>query len=109
MPPRPCSEPVGPLTIRFSAAAHVFGGTGFLGRQIVKHLLQNEFDIRAAARHPQRTSSRLNASTSGLTSLRADVHDDADSAGRPNPWKRRLFRSEPSWLQGALDACVNRI
>jgi len=58
----------------------VFGATGFLGRRIVKHLLQNDFDVRAASRHAHRTSSRLAPSTSGLTSLRADVHNEAEVA-----------------------------
>src|SRR5215203_4139348 len=58
----------------------VFGATGFLGRRVVKHLLQNEFDVRAASRHAHRTSSRLDPSTSGLTSLRADVHNEAEVA-----------------------------
>src|SRR3954462_10843803 len=56
----------------------VFGATGFLGGRIVKHLLQNEFDVRAVSRHPHRTSSRFNPSTSGLASLRADVHNEAE-------------------------------
>ena len=46
----------------------------------MKHLLQNDFDVRAASRHAHRTSSRLAPSTSGLTSLRADVHNEAEVA-----------------------------
>ena len=53
----------------------VFGGTGFLGRRVVKHLLGHEFDVRAVSRHPRRTAT---ASTSGLTSLRADVHNEVE-------------------------------
>jgi uncharacterized protein YbjT (DUF2867 family) len=56
----------------------VFGATGFLGHRIVKHLLENEVDVRAVSRHPHRTSSRFDPSTSGLTSLRADVHNEAE-------------------------------
>ena len=56
----------------------VFGGTGFLGRRIVKHLLKNEFDVRAVSRHPHRTTSTFGSGTSGLTSLRADVHNEAE-------------------------------
>src|SRR5829696_3125704 len=58
----------------------VFGGTGFLGRRIVKHLLENEFDVRAASRHPHRTTSTFGLSTPRLTSLRADVHNEAEVA-----------------------------
>jgi NADH dehydrogenase len=32
----------------------VFGGTGFLGRRIVKRLLERGFTVRAASRHPAR-------------------------------------------------------
>ena len=56
----------------------VFGGTGFLGRRIVKHLLKNEFDVRAVSRHPHRTTSTFDSGTPGLTSLRADVHNEAE-------------------------------
>jgi uncharacterized protein YbjT (DUF2867 family) len=45
-----------------SAAGHrglitVFGGTGFLGRRIVRHLLDPGFPVRAASRHPERVGS----------------------------------------------------
>jgi uncharacterized protein YbjT (DUF2867 family) len=32
----------------------VFGGTGFLGRRIVRHLRCREFPVRIASRHPDR-------------------------------------------------------
>ena len=32
----------------------VFGGTGFLGRRIVRHLRYREFPVRIASRHPDR-------------------------------------------------------
>ncbi|TIN26427.1 MAG: hypothetical protein E5Y19_13720 [Mesorhizobium sp.] len=32
----------------------VFGGTGFLGRRIVKRVLERGFTVRAASRHPRR-------------------------------------------------------
>ena len=45
-----------------NAASHrglitVFGGTGFLGRRIVRHLLNHGFQVRAASRHPERAGS----------------------------------------------------
>ena len=58
----------------------VFGGTGFLGRRVVKRLLEREFDVRAVSRHPQRTTSMFGSDTSGLTSFRADVHNEAEVA-----------------------------
>jgi nucleoside-diphosphate-sugar epimerase len=35
----------------------VFGGTGFLGRRLVRHLLDRGFVVRAASRHPDRVQS----------------------------------------------------
>jgi NADH dehydrogenase len=32
----------------------VFGGTGFLGRRVVRHLREHEFSVRIASRHPDR-------------------------------------------------------
>jgi uncharacterized protein YbjT (DUF2867 family) len=47
----------------------VFGATGFLGRRVVKHLLECEFSIREASRHPERTGALLE-------SINADINDD---------------------------------
>jgi nucleoside-diphosphate-sugar epimerase len=30
----------------------VFGGTGFLGRHVVRHLRKHDFSVRIASRHP---------------------------------------------------------
>ena len=50
----------------------VFGGTGFLGRRIVRHLRDAGFAVRIAARHaPQ------GGTAPGIAYLRADVSDDA--------------------------------
>jgi uncharacterized protein YbjT (DUF2867 family) len=32
----------------------VFGGTGFLGRRVVRHLRKHGFSVRIASRHPDR-------------------------------------------------------
>ena len=37
----------------------VFGGTGFLGRRVVQRLLEREFVVRVASRHPERTEALL--------------------------------------------------
>jgi uncharacterized protein YbjT (DUF2867 family) len=47
----------------------VFGATGFLGRRVVKHLLECEFSIREASRHPERTGALFE-------SINADINDD---------------------------------
>jgi uncharacterized protein YbjT (DUF2867 family) len=35
----------------------VFGGTGFLGQRVVQRLLERDFSVRVAARHPERIAS----------------------------------------------------
>jgi uncharacterized protein YbjT (DUF2867 family) len=37
----------------------VFGGTGFLGRRVVRHLRKHEFSVRIASRHPERSRGGL--------------------------------------------------
>jgi len=46
----------------------VFGGTGFLGRRVVRHLLDHGFAVRVATRHVPEQAS-------GLQFVRADVDD----------------------------------
>ena len=63
-----------------SAAGHrglitVFGGTGFLGRRIVRHLLDHRFQVRAASRHPERVRSASRADA-GPATTKADIHDE---------------------------------
>lgn len=48
----------------------VFGGTGFLGRRVARHLGSQGLSARIASRHPDR------AKGSGLQSIRADIEDD---------------------------------
>jgi len=55
----------------------VFGGTGFLGRRIVQHLLDHRFAVRVASRHPGRHQAIFRGATSALEFVRADVSDDA--------------------------------
>ena len=57
----------------------VFGGSGFLGRRIVRHLLAHGFAVRLAARHPER-GAVLFEGRSALECVRADVGDDASLA-----------------------------
>ena len=53
----------------------VFGGTGFLGRRIVRHLRDQGFSVRVASRHPGRTRT-LFANQDLLEPVRADVEDE---------------------------------
>jgi len=57
----------------------VFGGTGFLGRRIVRHLRDRGFAARIASRHPDRARAAF-ANESNVQSVRADIHDDASVA-----------------------------
>lgn len=50
----------------------VFGGTGFLGRHVVRRLRAHGFTVRAASRHPQ--SGHISGDP-GIAAVRADVHD----------------------------------
>jgi uncharacterized protein YbjT (DUF2867 family) len=52
----------------------VFGGTGFLGRPVVRHLLGQGLPVRTASRHPERISSPKG---SALQPIRADIKDEA--------------------------------
>jgi uncharacterized protein YbjT (DUF2867 family) len=56
----------------------VFGGTGFLGRRVVRHLLEHDFSVRVAARHPQRISALF--PNVQLDAIQADVNDDRSVA-----------------------------
>src|SRR5438094_10589211 len=57
----------------------VFGGTGFLGRRIVRHLLDHGFPVRAASRHPARVGSASRPDAAPETT-RADIHDETTVA-----------------------------
>src|SRR5499427_8701848 len=48
----------------------VFGGTGFVGRRVARHLRASGVTVRIASRHPKR------AEGDGLEHIAADAHDD---------------------------------
>ena len=52
----------------------VFGGTGFLGRRIVRNLRLHGFCVRVASRHPDRGHA-LGPDDAQLRAVRADVRD----------------------------------
>jgi len=58
----------------------VFGGAGFLGRRIVRHLRDREFPVRIASRHPDRGHSQLGRDDPQLRSVYADIHDERSVA-----------------------------
>jgi uncharacterized protein YbjT (DUF2867 family) len=58
----------------------VFGGTGFLGRRIVRHLRSRGFPVRIASRHPDRGRALFGPDDPQLQSVRASIHDERSVA-----------------------------
>jgi uncharacterized protein YbjT (DUF2867 family) len=58
----------------------VFGGTGFLGRRVVRHLRGAGLVARVACRHPDRVLSLYPREFAGIESVHADVNDDGSVA-----------------------------
>src|SRR6266436_6073473 len=54
----------------------VFGGTGFLGSRIVRHLRSREFPVRIVSRHPDRAHSQFGPDDRQLQSVGANIHDE---------------------------------
>jgi uncharacterized protein YbjT (DUF2867 family) len=54
----------------------VFGGTGFLGRRIVRHLRNREYTVRIASRHPERRQRLFGTDDPHIQSVRANVRDE---------------------------------
>ena len=61
------------MTIR---VVTVFGGTGFLGRRVVRHLRNQEFSVRIASRHPEHGQELFGIADPRLQSVEADVRDE---------------------------------
>ena len=58
----------------------VFGGTGFLGRRIVRHLRSHGFAVRTASRHPDRGHRLFGPDDPQLKSVGANIHDERSVA-----------------------------
>jgi uncharacterized protein YbjT (DUF2867 family) len=58
----------------------VFGGTGFLGRRIVRCLRSRGFPVRIASRHPDRGHRLFGPDDPQLQSVAADIHDERSVA-----------------------------
>lgn len=61
-------------------AVVVFGGTGFLGRRIVRHVIGQDLAVRIVARHPDRAMSQSGGGP-GLQCVAADIADASAVAG----------------------------
>jgi uncharacterized protein YbjT (DUF2867 family) len=58
----------------------VFGGTGFLGRRIVRHLRAHGFPVRTASRHSDRGQRLFGPDDPQLQSVGANIHDERSVA-----------------------------
>src|SRR6202790_3062420 len=58
----------------------VFGGNGFLGRRIVRHLRSRGFPVRTVSRHPDRGQKLFGPDDPQLQSVRANIHDERSVA-----------------------------
>jgi NADH dehydrogenase len=54
----------------------VFGGTGFLGRRIVRHALDNGFRVRIAARRPERALIPPDLDRQRIERVSADIRSE---------------------------------
>jgi uncharacterized protein YbjT (DUF2867 family) len=54
----------------------VFGGTGFLGRRVVRHLRRHGFSVRVASRHLDRSRELFGSDDPQVLSVAADIHDE---------------------------------
>src|SRR5512143_2061275 len=58
----------------------VVGGTGFLGRRVVRHLRKHGLSVRIASRHPARGDWLFALDDPQLQSVEADIHDEQSVA-----------------------------
>jgi uncharacterized protein YbjT (DUF2867 family) len=58
----------------------VFGGTGFLGRRVVRRLRAHGFAVRIASRHPDQGRTLFGPDDPQLQSVEADIHDERSVA-----------------------------
>jgi uncharacterized protein YbjT (DUF2867 family) len=59
----------------------VFGGTGFLGREVVRRLHDHGFVVRIATPHRHRSSMLFGRDEPRLQSIEADIRDERSMAG----------------------------
>jgi NADH dehydrogenase len=58
----------------------VFGGTGFLGRRIVRRLRYRGFPVRIASRHPDQGHRQFGPDDLQIQSVEANIHDERSVA-----------------------------
>src|SRR6266540_574840 len=76
-----------------------FGGTGVLGRRIVRHLRDRELPVQIASKHPDRRHRQFGPGDPQLRSVQADIRDERSVAGAlaaVEPWFASLARAQES-------------
>jgi NADH dehydrogenase len=68
------------MAVRDERTVAVFGGTGFLGRRVVRHLRKLGFSVRIASRHPDRGDGLFAIDDPQLQSVEADIRDEQSVA-----------------------------
>jgi NADH dehydrogenase len=68
------------MTATNERTVSVFGGTGFLGRRVVRHLRKRGFSVRIASRHPERGHRLFALDDPQLQSVKANIHDERSVA-----------------------------
>src|SRR5262249_46730063 len=63
------------MAIASDRVVTVFGGTGFLGRRIVRYLRLSGFCVRVGSRHPDRGHALLGPDDAQLRSVKVDIRD----------------------------------
>jgi NADH dehydrogenase len=58
----------------------VFGGTGFLGRRVVRHLRKHGFSVRIASRHAGRDHRLFGLDDPQVQSVASNIHDERSIA-----------------------------
>ena len=74
------AQSVAPQLTMKDRTVTVFGGTGFLGRRIVRHLRAAGASVRIASRHPHRARAQFGNADPELKAIAADVHSDESVA-----------------------------